>query len=466
MRVSVVNAWCELFGRGAPDDSIDEIQALARAGISVYPRAGDRSGPGLLLFDESGEALYEHVRDVSQHGGERLLAIARVPAALAGGASWRLLQAGACDVLSWAGTADPARTAALRLERWLRVDQLLETPLVRDNLVGQGLAWLSLLRQIVEVACFTDASILITGESGTGKELVARLVHTLDRRAQKRELIVLDCTTVVPELSGSEFFGHERGAFTGAITARDGAFALADGGTLFLDEVGELPPPLQGQLLRVVQERVYKRVGGNNWHRTEFRLVCATNKDLVREVERNAFRGDFYHRIANWSCHLPPLRERREDILLLARHFIREFRNGDDEPELGDEVRDYLLMRDYPGNVRDLRQCISRIMYRHVGPGPITPGDIPPEERSRAAGGKDAWRDATFEDCIRMAVVMGAGLREIGRVAEDTAVRIAIAEHAGNLQRAALSLGVTDRALQLRRALQREQAQERNGDPM
>jgi len=233
-----------------------------------------------------------------------------------------------------------------------------------------------------------------------------------------------------------------------------------------LDEVGELPLPLQGQLLRVVQERVYKRVGGNNWHRTEFRLVCATNKDLNREVEQKAFRGDFYHRIANWSCQLPPLRERREDILLLGQHFIREFRNGHDEPELSEEVRDYLLTRDYPGNVRELRQCISRIMYRHVGPGPITPGDIPPQERSRATAGKGAWRDATFERCIRLAVTMGAGLKEIGRVAEDTAVNIAIADHAGNLQRAASSLGVTDRALQLRRASQREHTQDRNGDPL
>jgi transcriptional regulator with GAF, ATPase, and Fis domain len=462
----MVNAWWELFGRGERNESIDEIQTLTRAGVSVYPRGSDGSGPGLLLFDDSGEALYDRVREVSRHGSERVLAVARVPGALAGGTSWRLLQAGADDVLSWAETADPARTVALRLERWQHVDRLVDSPLVRDHLVGQGPAWLSLLRQIVEVACFTDASILITGESGTGKELVARLVHTLDRRAQKRELIVLDCTTIVAELSGSEFFGHERGAFTGAITAREGAFALADGGTLFLDEVGELPLPLQGQLLRVVQERVYKRVGGNNWHRTEFRLVCATNKDLKREVERNAFRGDFYHRIANLSCQLPPLRERREDILLLARHFIREFRNGNGDPELGDEVRDYLLMRDYPGNVRELRQCIARIMYRHVGPGPITPGDIPPGERLRGSGGKGAWRDATFEGCIRLAVAMAAGLKEIGRVAEDTAVSIAIAEHAGNLQRAASSLGVTDRALQLRRAIHREHAQDRNGDPI
>jgi transcriptional regulator with GAF, ATPase, and Fis domain len=229
-----------------------------------------------------------------------VLAVALEPTALADGASWRLLQAGASDVLAWTGSADLARAVALRLERWEQVDRVVNSPLVRDHLVGQGPVWLSLMRQIVEVARFTDASLLITGESGTGKELVARLVHTLDLRPDKKDLVVLDCTTVVPELSGSEFFGHERGAFTGAVGTREGAFALADGGTLFLDEVGELPLPLQGQLLRVVQERMYKRVGGNHWHRTEFRLVCATNKDLPREVERDAFRSDFYYRIANW----------------------------------------------------------------------------------------------------------------------------------------------------------------------
>jgi transcriptional regulator with GAF, ATPase, and Fis domain len=222
-------------------------------------------------------------------------------------------------VLAWSGPADLARAVALRLERWEQVDRVVNSAVVRDHLVGQGPAWLSLMRQIVEVARFTDASILITGESGTGKELVARLVHTLDPRPDKKDLVVLDCTTVVPELSGSEFFGHERGAFTGAVATREGAFALADGGTLFLDEVGDLPLPLQGQLLRVVQERMYKRIGGNHWHRAEFRLVCATNRDLPHEVERAAFRSDFYYRIANWPCRLPPLCERREDILLLGR---------------------------------------------------------------------------------------------------------------------------------------------------
>jgi transcriptional regulator with GAF, ATPase, and Fis domain len=454
--MSRVSAWCEIFGSDAVESAASpELQAMTRAGVSLRPRNGAPAGPGLLLFDAPSDTLYEHVRAVSRHGVERVLAIARTPGALAHGVGWRLLEAGASDVLTWRGAADVAAETALRLERWRTVDELLAAPVVKDNLVGQSPAWLAVLRQIVEVGHFTDASILVTGESGTGKELVARLVHTLDCRPRKRELIVLDCATVVPELSGSEFFGHERGAFTGAVGARDGAFALADGGTLFLDEVGELPLPLQGQLLRVVQERTYKRVGGNAWHRTEFRLVCATNRDLGTEVERRTFRGDLYHRIANWSCQLPPLRERREDIVPLTDHFIRELRGGDDGPQLGDEVRDYLLARDYPGNVRELRQCIARIMHRHVGAGPITVGDVPPEERPTGPGERDAWPDATFERCVRAALARGLGLKGVGRLAEDIAVRIAIAEEAGSLQRAARALGVTDRALQLRRASRR-----------
>ena len=161
--------------------------------------------------------------------------------------------AGAADVLSWEAAGEPAAELAERIDRWATIEELMRSPVVQDDMVGQSRAWVTVLREVVEIAYFTDSAILITGETGTGKELVAHLIHTLDRRPGKRDLVVLDCTTVVPELSGSEFFGHERGAFTHAVATREGAFALADGGTLFLDEVGELPPTLQAELLRVIQ---------------------------------------------------------------------------------------------------------------------------------------------------------------------------------------------------------------------
>jgi transcriptional regulator with GAF, ATPase, and Fis domain len=284
--------------------------------------------------------------------------------------------------------------------------------------------------------------------------LFAQLVHTLDPRAQKGKLVVCDCTTIVPELSGSEFFGHERGAFTGAVAERKGAFALADGGTLFLDEVGELPLNLQAELLRVIQERTYKRVGGNSWQKTNFRLVCATNRNLIEEQSQDRFRRDLYYRIAAWTCHLPPLCERREDILVLAKHFIEQLRPHN-PPELDEAVRQYFQMLDYPGNVRDLKQLVTRIVQHHVGPGAITVGDIPEDERPCSDNEFDSWSEAGLETAVRSAIASGVSLKEIERTAGELAERIVIEQEQGNLQRAAIRLGVTDRALQMRRAARR-----------
>jgi transcriptional regulator with GAF, ATPase, and Fis domain len=382
-----------------------------------------------------------------------VIAIAASARALAAGELWRVLDAGATDVFAWDEAHGPAAVVA-RLDRRRRVDELMRSPAVRDQLVGEGAEWQSIVRQVVEIARFTDAPVLVAGESGTGKELVARLIHALDPRPRKGGLVVLDCTTIVPTLSGSEFFGHERGAFTGADSARDGAFALADGGTLFLDEVGELPLTLQAELLRVVQEGTYKRVGGNAWRETSFRLVCATNKNLLAEAAAERFRRDFYYRIAAWRIDLPTLRDRREDIVPLTRHFLRQLRPEHEPYGLDEPVRAYLLRREYAGNVRDLRHLVTRMSHRHVGPGPITLGDIPEEERVRSADSD--WRDGGFDRSIRTALALGASLKEITSAAADAAIRVAIVEEGGNLRRASGRLGVTPRALQLRRAAERQ----------
>jgi transcriptional regulator with GAF, ATPase, and Fis domain len=435
------------------------LDALARSNLSIQtcesiPQNGS-CGPGIIFFDKITPQLIDLLRETSGGGMERVLAIAFARDDLKADGIWSLLRAGASDVFAWDHSADPAREVAARFERWEKVDEMVREPLVRDNLAGQSRAWIHTLRQVVEVAHFTDASVLITGESGTGKELVARLIHTLDSRPGKRDLVISDCTTIVPELSGSEFFGHERGAFTGAVAARDGAFAQANGGTLLLDEVGELPLNLQAELLRVVQERTYKRVGGNVWHKSDFRLVCATNRNLIDEQARGRFRSDLYYRIASWTCCLPPLRERREDILVLAKHFINQLR-PDDPPELDDAVCEYLVTRQYPGNIRDLRQLLMRIIQHHVGPGPITAGDIPEDERPPGDGDFKDWRDEGLEQAVRLAVASGVNLKEIERTTGELAERIVLEEEDGNLQRAASRLGVTDRALQLRRAARRQ----------
>lgn len=420
---------------------------------------GQPSGVRILLLEDIDQRHLDLLRKASVNGLERVLVIAIVDSVLPDDAIWCLLQAGASDVFAWNHSTNPGREVMHRIERWNAVDQLVHSPLVKENLIGQSPAWISVLRQIVEVAYFTDANILITGETGTGKELIARLVHTLDTRNQKQDLVVLDCTTIVPDLSGSEFFGHERGAFTGAVSARDGAFALANGGTLFLDEVGELPMGLQAKLLRVVQEHTYKRVGGNTWQSTDFRLVCATNRELLQEIKQNRFRSDFYYRIANWTCKLPSLHDRTGDIIPLANHFMKQLRPGMEPLELDEPVRKYLIKRAYPGNVRDLRQLMCRIIYRHVGNGPITVGDIPEEERPGVDSQSADWHDKQLQHAIRRAVTQEIGLKEIRRAVEDIAVSIVLNDENGNLQRAAPKLGISDRALQMRLAARRQNKQ-------
>jgi transcriptional regulator with GAF, ATPase, and Fis domain len=428
------------------------LEALADAGIAPHPSRPQHAGaPRILFFSQITDQLLALTQEARSAAMERVVAIDLSTTGWHAD-PWQLLKAGASELFCWHRSCAPAMDIAARLERWAAVDGLLEQATVRDSLIGQGPRWRKILRQIVELAHFTSADLLVLGESGTGKELVARLVHALDARPHKGDLVTLDCTTIVPELSGSEFFGHERGAFTGAVQAREGAFAMAHNGTLFLDEVGELPLPLQGQLLRVVQEHVYKCVGGNTWHETDFRLVCATHRDLSDAVRRGEFRHDLYYRIASWTLRLPPLRERTQDIVEMARHFARRARPDGCAPEFDDAVSQYLSQREYPGNVRELRQLVSRIMDRHLGAGPITAADVPEDDRPSAAAPGDAWLDASFEQAIHRALSLGLGLKEIGRAAEQIAVDIAVHEANGSLRRAADRLGVTDRALQMRRA--------------
>jgi transcriptional regulator with GAF, ATPase, and Fis domain len=450
-----MRAWIRFVGWDAPARAAVRA-SLEKAGVELDEAPSDRL-PAILAVGAASGGVEEAVRAALASGSDHVLVVTAGAGAPAPDLPWRLIAAGASDVLTWAEAAEPARQVAARLERWRTVEALVASAPVRDRLVGDSVVWHQVLRRIVEVARFTDASFLITGESGTGKELAAGLVHELDPRPDKRDFVVVDCTTVVPALSGSEFFGHEKGAFTGAIAARDGAFALADQGTLFLDEVGELPLPMQAELLRVVQEGTYKRVGSNVWRRTRFRLVCATNRDLLAEEAAGRFRRDLYYRIAGWVVRLPRLDERREDIPALTRSFLG--RPGDGEVEIDRSVWDLLLRRDYPGNVRDLRHLVWRMSRRHVGPGPITAGDVPAEDRPSPDPDGEARCDAPggdgFEEAVRRALARGLTLREITQAATETAIRVACADEAWNLRRAARRLGVTDRALQLRRAASR-----------
>lgn len=437
----------------APNSTAERsfIRALEALKIEVVSDDPDPQMAAVLWLGSAPELTPSAEAIISAHEGRAII----VADELKPSQVWRLAVKGVVNVISSQDSFSPARIAALLL-RLTEIDRIISLPLVRSNLIGTSKPWRRILRRVIELARFTDTSLLITGESGTGKELIARLLHTLDQRATKGQLITMDCTTVSPELSGSEFFGHERGSFTTAISAREGVFSLADGGTLFLDEIGELPISMQAELLRVTQERTYKRVGGNTWKKADFRLVCATNRDLRDEQRRGNFRLDFYHRIASATVHLPPLRERREDILPLARHFLKEA-CGEEITGFAPSVEAFLTARDYPGNVRELRQLIQRIGKSHVGPGPIDIGDIPDEERLSMYEILDPEDvGAVFQEPVRRAIAAGHTLPEIKELAARVAMDVALRDSGGNAGRAAERLGVSRRAVELRRAGRRD----------
>jgi transcriptional regulator with GAF, ATPase, and Fis domain len=433
------------------------VQSLMDKGIVPVTHDSLETSTVPLLIVST--ALTEELRDVIASAAAQsishIVAILLGEADVCADAQWNLIRAGADDVL----VAQPGTWLAARLHeqirRWKAVDDLVLSDQVASLAVGASAVWRETLRRVVEIARFSAGFVLLSGESGTGKQVLAELVHSLDAREHKGNLVTVDCTTLLPELAGSELFGHEKGAFTGAIASRDGAFALADGGTLFLDEVGELPLLLQGQLLRVLQEKEFKRVGGNGFFRTEFRLISATNRNLAEEVQRGRFRLDLFHRVVAFNVNLPPLRDRQDDVLPLFNQFLRELIPGKPPPGLDCAVSLYLRQRAYPGNVRELKQLATQMATHHVGVGPLTIGDIPQDERSSFDVRRLDWRDEKFEQAIMRAVESGAGLRSIGQEAETTAIRLALGLANGNLHRAAQKLRVTDRALQLRRAGER-----------
>jgi len=229
-----------------------------------------------------------------------------------------------------------------------------------EFLVGQAPATKALYDQINIVAA-TNYSIILYGESGTGKEVIAKTIHDLSNRKSK-PFIAMDCGTLSKELAGSELFGHVKGAFTGALQDKEGHFELADGGTLFLDEVGNLSLEVQATLLRVIQERKFKRVGGNKEMNVDVRLIVASNENLQEAYRKGKFREDLYHRFNEFSINLPPLRSRREDILPFAEFFLAKTNNELDKDVKGfeDEVLQTFLSYSWPGNLREFRNVVRR----------------------------------------------------------------------------------------------------------
>jgi len=245
-------------------------------------------------------------------------------------------------------------TEKLYLEDEICLDQNI------GNMVGEGPAFQAVVKAIQTVAP-TDANVLVTGETGTGKELVARAIHELSKRS-KGSFVKVNCAAIPATLLESELFGHEKGSFTGAVAQKIGRFELAHHGTLFLDEIGEMPLELQPKLLRAIQDQEFERVGGSRTIRTDARLVAATNRDLKAMVDEGKFRADLYYRLHVFPLHVPPLRERREDIPLLTRYFIQKHaqRMGRKIDTIPTPVLDALTSYDWPGNIRELQNVLER----------------------------------------------------------------------------------------------------------
>ena len=253
-----------------------------------------------------------------------------------------------------------------------------------EEIVGRSPALRNVLQEIDTVAP-TDSTVLIYGETGTGKELIARAIHDLSSRS-KANFVKLNCAAIPTGLLESELFGHEKGAFTGAVAQRVGRFELANRGTVFLDEIGEIPLELQPKLLRVLQEREFERLGSSRTLRTDARLIAATNRDLAAMVEEHEFRADLFYRLNVFPVRVPPLRERREDIPLLVRHFVQQFarRMGKVVDTIPAETMNALVHYHWPGNIRELQNLRGARHHSFVRSGPESAAERPARPSGRA----------------------------------------------------------------------------------
>jgi two-component system, NtrC family, response regulator HydG len=352
---------------------------------------------------------------------------------------------GAFDYITKPFTADQLLVAVERAARYrgLSVEnrslrQQVARTIGDDGIVGSSAVMTRLLEQAMQVAP-TDANVLITGESGTGKELVARLLHTHSARCD-RPFVPVDCAAMPEGLLESELFGHERGAFTGAVQRKDGLLSSANGGTVFLDEIAELSTKLQSKLLRVLEQRQIRRVGDSRLLDLDIRVVTATNRDLEAAVSDGSFRQDLYYRLNVVHFELPPLRAREGDLPLLMNTFLREFATGmrRQPPEVTPDAWAVLERHAWPGNVRELRNAAQRLVVLD------TDGRITVEDLSGALQrGSEAPKDDPAQWLLKYSRAQDEALREF----RTKYVRRLLELHGGNVSRAATTAGVSRRTL-------------------
>jgi two-component system, NtrC family, response regulator len=321
----------------------------------------------------------------------------------------------------------------------------------RSPLVGESASIRAIYDMVARVAD-SPSTVLVTGESGTGKELIAKALHRSSSRRDK-PLIKVNCAAIPKDLVESELFGYERGAFTGAVGSKPGRFELADGGTLFLDEIGEVPLEMQVKLLRAIQEQEFERVGGIKTIRVDVRLIAATNRDLQQMIADGRFREDLYYRLAVVPIALPSLRERREDIPLLVRHFIEKYdlRLGKRVEGIEDDALQLLVGYAWPGNIRELENLMERSVLFADGPL-IQASALPDSLRER--GAHPPVPIAAMGPLGAIAAPSGASMKEIVRHAqaelERELITRALEETGGNVTRAAKRLQISRKSLQVK----------------
>ncbi len=440
------------------DDDADSLQsvtaALRRDGFDVFPFADPREGLARIEA-EGGDAIVTDLRmpgltglEVLRHVTKKIPGVPVVILTAYGTVEGAVeaVRAGASDFLLKPVEIPRLRAAVFKAikERGMRreIERLREEvgrPLGIEGIVGSSRAMEEVLRKIRLVAP-TRMNVLITGESGTGKELVARGVHGLSPRAE-RPFLPLNCAAIPETLLESELFGHEKGAFTGAVATRPGKFESAEGGTLFLDEVGDVSPAIQAKLLRAIEQKEVTRVGGSQVIRADVRIIAATNQDLKGRVDAKAFREDLYYRLNVFNIAVPPLRDRREDIPKLCEHLLELLgkENGMPSKRLSPPALKVLLAYRWPGNVRQLRNALETATLVSTG-SEIAPGDLPPEvtqgilppssaepiplppSRTLTEIEREAIRDAlakTGGNKTHAAKLLGIGLRTLHRKVKD-----------------------------------------------
>ena len=341
-------------------------------------------------------------------------------------------QSGVFDYLSKPFDLDKVLAVVARASAVPTATPEVEETLESRQLIGESAAMQEVFRTIGRLSR-SSISVLLTGETGTGKEVVARALHQHSPRSQG-PFVAINTAAIPTELLESELFGHEKGSFTGAHTRRSGRFEEAAGGTLFLDEIGDMPLPLQTRLLRVLAEGDYHRVGGRDLLRADVRVLTATHQDLQKKIAEGSFREDLYHRLNVITIKLPPLRERREDIPLLARHFLRQAAEemGLEEKHLLAETTQVLQSKSWPGNVRQLQNLCQQLCV--MAPGEqILPEDLPASLKDRGSGRSsgDTWSGA-LHNWARMA--LNSGRTDLMNQARDELERVILEcalEHTG-----------------------------------